>query len=82
MSLVGEVGRGLWRGGVVGPGGELDELEAEFEVDCVDVGEVCVGDRGLGRMPFDVPGGQSVPELLLQTCTSPLDRCIFRQVQW
>ena len=35
----------------MGPGGELDEFEAELEVDCVSVGEVCVGDGGVGSMP-------------------------------
>ena len=54
----------LWRGGVVRPGGELDELEAKFEVDGVGVGEVCVGDGSVGRLPFNASGRQSVPELL------------------
>ena len=76
MSLVGEVGHGLWQGGVVRPGGELDGLEAEFEVEGVGVGEVCVEDGGVGRLPFDASGRQSIPELLLQTCTSPSGGCM------
>ena len=37
--------------GVTGSGGELEELDAECEPDWVNVGDVWVGEGGVGMIP-------------------------------